>query len=332
MQPLIVVIPEISAAGRLKPVAFELAACARRLKALVGGEVKAVVPAEDPSGPAAAMAAPGGCAAVAVSVPGLTAYNGDVTRRVLAGVLAGLAPRYVLVAHTSQGLDFGPALAGATGAACITAVEALELENGAPVFVRPVHGGKFCAHLASEAATTLLTIQPGAFRPDPDPADGPFAVETLSVTPPAAARSRTTAVVPAPAAAGEIAEAEVVVAAGRGLGGRENLDLVFRLAAQFPKSAVAGSRIACDLGWLEHRRQVGVTGATVSPRLYIACGISGAIQHVMGMRGAGFVVAVNKDPAAAIFREADVCVVEDLAEFIPVLVAAAESSRREAES
>ncbi len=325
----IVVIPEI-AAGRLKPVAFELAACARRLQAMVGGEVTAVVPAEDPEGPAAAMAAaPFGCPVTAVKVPGLTAGSGDAARRVLAGVLAKLTPRFILVAHTSQGLDFGPALAGELEAGCITAVESLGFENGAPVFVRPVYGGKFCAHLAATAATTLLTVQPGAFRPEDAPVGGPFPVETISVACPAA-RARTTAVIPAPAAGGGIAEAEVLVAGGHGLGGREHIELLFRLAALFPKSAVAGSRIACDLGWLEYRRQVGVTGATVAPKLYLACGISGATQHVMGMRGSGFVVAVNKDPSAAIFREADVCIVEDLSEFIPVLIEAAQGARLKA--
>ena len=156
-------------------------------------------------------------------------------------------------------------------------------------------------------------------------------METISAAP-VTPRTRTSVVLPAPTAAAGIAEAEVLVAAGRGVGGPENLELVFRLAALFPKSAVAGSRIACDLGWLEYPRQVGVTGATVAPRLYIACGISGAVQHVMGMRGAGFVVAVNKDPAAAIFREADVCIVDDLAEFLPVLIEKARSARREDQS
>jgi electron transfer flavoprotein alpha subunit len=145
-------------------------------------------------------------------------------------------------------------------------------------------------------------------------------VRTVSGLTPA---SRSKGAAPPPADSARIAEAEVLVAAGHGVGGPENLDLIRRLAALFPKSAVAGSRIACDLGWLEYQRQVGVTGATVSPRLYIACGISGAVQHVAGMRGSGFVVAINKDPAAAIFREADVCIVDDLTRFIPAFIEAA---------
>jgi electron transfer flavoprotein alpha subunit len=114
--------------------------------------------------------------------------------------------------------------------------------------------------------------------------------------------------------------ADVIVCAGRGVGSAENIDGVRRLAALFPKSALACSRPVCDLGWMDYRHQVGLTGRTVAPKLYIACGVSGAAQHLAGMRGAGFVVAVNKDPHAAIFQVADVGVVEDLAAFIPLLI------------
>ena len=117
-----------------------------------------------------------------------------------------------------------------------------------------------------------------------------------------------------------IDEANVIVAAGSGIGEEENLDIIHRLAALFPKSAVAGSRIVCDMGWLGYQRQVGVTGTTVSPQLYIACGISGAVQHVMGMQSSEFIVAINKDPSAAIFQTADVCIVEDLTVFIPEFI------------
>jgi electron transfer flavoprotein alpha subunit len=117
-----------------------------------------------------------------------------------------------------------------------------------------------------------------------------------------------------------ISEADVLISAGVGIGDEENLEFIYALADLFPKSAVAGSRIVCDLGWLEYKCQVGVTGATVSPELYVACGISGAVQHVTGMRGSGFIVAINTDPSAAIFHTADVCIVENLKTFIPVLI------------
>jgi electron transfer flavoprotein alpha subunit len=117
-----------------------------------------------------------------------------------------------------------------------------------------------------------------------------------------------------------IGDANVIVAAGNGIGEKENLDFIHQLAALFAKSAVAGSRIVCDMGWLGYQCQVGVTGTTVSPQLYIACGISGAVQHVMGMQGSEFIVAINKDPSAAIFQVADICIVEDLTAFIPAFI------------
>jgi electron transfer flavoprotein alpha subunit len=115
-------------------------------------------------------------------------------------------------------------------------------------------------------------------------------------------------------------DAEVIVSGGRGIGKRENVSLIKRLAAVFPRSAVGASRSACDLGWFEHRHQIGTTGQTVSPRLYIACGISGAFQHVSGMRGAQTILAINTDRHAPIFQVAHYCIVEDLTTFIPILL------------
>jgi electron transfer flavoprotein alpha subunit len=120
-------------------------------------------------------------------------------------------------------------------------------------------------------------------------------------------------------------DAEVIVAAGMGIGQREHLKWIDRLASLFPKASVGGTRLVCDRNWLGYDHQIGVTGATVAPALYIACGISGAAQHRMGMRGAGFVVAINSDPHAPIFAEADVCIVEDLVAFIPQVIKACRS-------
>ena len=117
-----------------------------------------------------------------------------------------------------------------------------------------------------------------------------------------------------------LSRAKVVVAAGRGVGEEENLDLLRRVAGLFSSAALAGSRPVCDLGWLSYGQQVGLTGTTVAPRLYIACGISGARQHTVGMQGSGFIVAINSDPQATIFNLADVCVKEDLAAFLPALL------------
>ena len=151
-------------------------------------------------------------------------------------------------------------------------------------FARPLYGGKIKAEVRPISETTILTVQSGIFKfVKPAGAKaGRVDIRSISV---GTYRSHSMGIKKsAPDAAG-ITEAEAIVAAGQGIGDRDNLDLIHQLASLFAKSAVAGSRIVCDLGWLEYRRQVGVTGATVAPRLYIACGISGAIQHLTGMRG-----------------------------------------------
>lgn len=123
----------------------------------------------------------------------------------------------------------------------------------------------------------------------------------------------------------DISEANVIVAAGNGIGSEDNLVWIQRLADLFPRAAIAGSRLVCDRGWLDYQQQVGVTGASVAPALYIACGISGATQHRMGMRGSEYVVAINTDPNAPMFNEADICIVEDLIEFIPLVLDACQA-------
>jgi electron transfer flavoprotein alpha subunit len=268
---------------------------------------------------AAEIARTGRCDVTAVVVPGLNEFNGDIHRRVLEVVLGEARPCFICAAHSSRGLDFAPGLAARLDAACISAVESIAVENERPVFIRAVFGGKFAARVTTSAAAVVLTILPGSFRAEPPQDAGTGRVEKRRLTCPSS-RSRTTGVLRPETVAGGIEEAEVIVAAGKGIGDPERLEMIRRLAALFPKSAVGGSRIVCDQGWLEYRHQVGVTGRAVSPKLYFACGISGAVQHVMGMRGSGFVVAVNTDPTAPIFREADVGIVDDLAEFIPAFI------------
>jgi electron transfer flavoprotein alpha subunit len=188
-------------------------------------------------------------------------------------------------------------------------------------FARPLYSGKIIARLKPTSETSILTIQPGIFKADSNTANrsGNVTIKSLSAK---NRRSRSLGIKQADTDTAGIGEAKVIVAAGRGVGEKENLEIIHQLAALFSKSAVAGSRIVCDIGWLEYQRQVGVTGTTVSPQLYIACGISGAVQHVMGMRNSEFIVAINKDPSAAIFQTADICIVEDLTAFIPAFIRA----------
>jgi len=237
-----------------------------------------------------------------------------------------LETAYVCSAHSSQGMDYVPALAVALNAACITGVEdILEVENRI-CFATSIFGAKAVAHVQPESDISILTIQPGMFSPQKSEISGSGSV-TIRSYECEPSTTRTMGIKQAEADMTGITEADVIVSAGQGIGEKENLNLIYQLAALFPKSAVAGSRIVCDLGWLDYRCQVGVTGATVSPQLYVACGISGAIQHVMGMRNSEFIVAINKDPAAAIFQVADICIVEDLINFIAAFIEVYENTK-----
>jgi len=326
--------------GRIKPVTYELIAFAKKIAPSNAPAVQVLILGTEIQSLAQEIAAESGLDVVGFEIPGMPDYNGELYNKILADYFAAERPLYVCIAHTSRGSDFAPALAMDLNGACISGIEdVLTFEDGV-CFARPVYGGKVIAHIRPLAETSVLTIQPGLFKPDDrsdqksgwadqksgraDQKSGRVAIRKVATQ---AHQWRSMGVKQIAVTTKGVAEADVVVAAGQGIGDPDNLDLINQLAAIFAKSAVAGSRIVCDLGWLEYGCQVGVTGATVSPQLYLACGISGAIQHIGGMRSSEFIVAINKDPAAAIFQVADICVVEDLATFIPILIETYQETR-----
>ncbi len=318
MKSSIIVIAE-HMEGQVRPVTYELVECALRLQATTAMPIKVIILGHH-VGDLAREIADTSCQDVsAVRVQGLAEYHGETYHDVLEKLLSSENARYICVAHSSQGLDYGPALAVALQADCITGIEDIYIHDGHPIFVRPIYGGKVVAHVGPKTETAILSIQPGIFKPSDLEGRKAGSVNLQTITSPAQ-RTRALGIKQAEADTSGISEADVLIAAGMGIGDGENLEFIYALADLFPKSAVAGSRIVCDLGWLEYKCQVGVTGATVSPELYIACGISGAVQHVSGMRGSGFIVAINSDPTAAIFHTADICIVEDLKTFIPVFI------------
>lgn len=264
---------------------------------------------------------------LAISGDGLVTYTCEAYCRVLTAEIQPLQPAYVCTPHTSRGMEWAPRLAAQLGADCIGGIDAVELTEEGPYFLKDLYGGKVKGRFAPAGGTTFLTIQPGAFRYQPveSVAPGRLLSKRIQVDGGCLATEHL-ATLPAPGDSGALTEARTIVAAGNGIGSEENLALIHSLADCFPHAAVAGTRIVCDRGWLAYDRQVGVTGVTVAPALYIACGISGATQHRVGMRGSRFVVAVNSDPNAPIFNEADLCVVEDLESFIPLLVSLLEDS------
>jgi electron transfer flavoprotein alpha subunit len=301
------------------PLIYEMLAFARRLKQMTAGTVRVWLLGAAPEAAARDVARRSGLDVTAFTCADLPGYMGEAYRSVLVPALKAAAPAYLVTAHTSHGAEWAPAAAACLDAGCIGGVDGLGREDGRIWFSKDRFGGKVKGRFRSDTPTTVLTVQPGCFQFDGRPIGSGGRV-TTATTAWQAERSRFIGVVPAAAAAANLTEAAIIVAAGNGIGEEENLQWIHRLAERLPKAMVAGTRIVCDRGWLGYDRQVGVTGVTVAPALYIACGISGAAQHLMGMRGSGFVVAVNTDPQAPICAEADVCIVEDLKAFIPMVL------------
>ncbi len=318
MEKTILVVAEHSH-GKIKPVTYEAVACARKLQTLEQTPIKALILGEEIAEPAQALARTTRLNVVAIKVDGLSHYNGEAYLAILSGIVSDFRASYVVCGGTANAADFAPALAVRIHGGCISGVQRVFEEAGKVRFARSMFGGKVVADLVSHAETTIITVQPGLFKAgEPDGREtGSVELRTVSFAP---HRSRTLGTKCADIGHSGLEDAEAIVAAGRGIGNEENLHLIERLASLLPRSAIAGSRPVCDAGWLEYKQQVGMTGATVSPKLYLACGISGSVQHLCGMRGAEFIVAINKDPNAAIFNESDVCVVEDLATFLPTLI------------
>jgi len=317
----IVIVTE-HADGQIRPVTYELLAFAKKLQRATGSTpIRVILLADDLKGLAQELADNTGLDVTAIRLPEMTCYNGEAYTHALAEHLANLHPSFVCIAQTSQGSDYAPALAVKLDAACIGGVGEITEHEGHICFARALYSGKIIARLKPMSETAILTVQPGIFKADANTDSAPGSV-TIFETPAKTRQSRSLGIKQADTDTSGIGDAKVIVAAGNGIGEKENLELIHQLAALFTKSAVAGSRIVCDMGWLGYQRQVGVTGTTVSPPLYIACGISGAVQHVMGMQGSEFIVAINKDPSAAIFQMADICIVEDLTAFIPAFIQA----------
>ena len=305
--------------GEIRPVTHELVRFAEALQEVRPTGIQILVLGEKVEGLAKSLAKTTGKDVLGILAPQLTRYNGQAYKTVLHEVLREHPPAYVCVAHSSRRSDFAPGLAMRMGAACITGVSSISVQEGVICFSRDIYGGKINADMVSSSKTTVLTVQPGSYGPTPknDQAGGKVYLKSVVVVPQASTTLSTTAFQTSDL---DLSIARVIVSAGRGIGEAENLQLIRNLASVLPRSVVCGSRPVIDLGWMTYDRQVGITGAIVTPDLYIACGISGAAQHAGGMKGSGFIVSINTDPMAAIFNLSDICIVEDLMTFIPVLL------------
>ncbi len=238
-------------------------------------------------------------------------YNPAVHKQLLLDVVAKEKPEWIVLHHSSYGWDLAPRLAVALNAAQVS--EVVALENGLPVV--PVCNAKLRRTVTAKTPQTVLTLQAGAFGLEEEPAGSP---SVTAVDTDAAGTMQFDGYEAAEAAGVDLSKSEIIVSAGRGIGKPENVALVQNLAKALG-GEYGASRPVVDAGWVEHDRQVGTTGYTVAPKLYVACGISGAIQHLAGMKKSDFIVAVNVDKDAPIGDVADVLVVADLKQFLPAL-------------
>jgi electron transfer flavoprotein alpha subunit len=306
--------------GKLRRPSLETVSEARRLAGALGASVTSVVVGPGASSSAGALASYGADRVHAFE--DASTYATETYAKALARVIADTKPSVVLVPATAMGKDLAPRVAARVGAGLVSDCVALTVKEGRLQARRPVYAGKAYATVVWEGEPQMATLRPNVF-PLGVPDSGRQA-EVVTGALEGVPRARVIATHVTAAGKVELSEAQVIVSGGRGLRGPENFPLVTALGEAFG-AAVGASRAVVDAGWVEHQMQVGQTGKTVSPTLYIACGISGAIQHLAGMSSSKYIVAINKDPDAPIFKVANYGIVGDVFQVLPKLTAAAKA-------
>jgi electron transfer flavoprotein alpha subunit len=257
----------------------------------------------------------------------LDPYTPDAYASASRSLIEATSPTYVLLPHTYQTRDFAPLLAARLRKPLITDVTAINGNGADASFVRPMFQGKLAAHVKPVGGPpAIVTMQIGAFRADAARKSGSASVRKVDIQiDPATVRQKPEAPFREAKQAVDLGQAERIVAVGRGIKSQENIPLAEKLAKAMD-AEVAASRPICDNGWLPMERQIGSSGQTVAPKLYVALGISGAIQHLVGMKGSRTIVAINKDAEAPIFEVADYGIVGDLFDIAPAIITELEKS------
>ncbi len=300
----------------VKPVSFELASAARSLGD--GSVVTAVLVGAASADLVPALAAHGADQVLVLDDARLDAYSPDGWARALAEAARQRQPATILGAATTRGRELTARLAAELDVGLASDVIALSLADGQLEAVRPIYAGRAIARVRVTSRPRMATVRPGSYAPCQETAAGePVRLPVADY----GARAVATSMEAAASARPDVAEADIIVTGGRGMGGPEHFALIEALADELG-AAVGASRAVVDAGWRPHSEQVGQTGKTVSPSLYVACGVSGAMQHLAGMKTSKRIVAVNKDPEAPIFLVADYGVIGDVFEVLPALTEA----------
>ena len=310
----VLVLAEHASDGEVRKVTLELLTAARRL-----GSPSVVWTGPGGEAAAARLGEYGAEKVYVAGSPDFASYVVAPAAELLARLVASVSPAAVLVAGTTEGKEVAGRLAVKTGSGVLTDAVSVTAGDGGPAAEQPNFGGAVTVRSSVRAGTPIIAVRPNAVTPVASP--GAAAVEAVSFTASDAARAAQVSerVVAAKGARPDLTEAQVVVSGGRGTGSADGFRVIEELADALG-AAVGASRAVTDAGWYPHQFQVGQTGKTVSPQLYVAVGISGAIQHRAGMQTSKTIIAINKDPEAPIFEIADFGVVGDLFTVLPQLI------------
>ena len=309
-------------AGKLNRVSWETIAAGQAIAAQTGWTLEAAVAGSGVAAIAGEVAGKKLAKVYAVESAKLEPYTPDALAHALKSFLEKRPAKLVLMPHTYQVRDFVPKLATALGSTAITDAVGYKYESGKLLFTRQMFQGKFVADVSfAGTGPCFVTFQNGAFRADKVEAGASLSpVETVNVdVPDGLVRNKPQEVFKEAKQAVDLTQAEIIVSVGRGIKEQKNIEIAKQLADALG-GELAASRPICDNGWLPMDRQIGSSGQTVAPKLYLALGISGAIQHIVGMKGAKSIVAINKDSEAPIFEIADYAVVGNLFDIVPPLI------------
>ena len=303
--------------GTVKKISLEMLGEGRSIADQLGGEVQAVALGHGVADVATSLAHYGAQKIFVADDPSLENYTAEGYTNVLANLVKQTQPALVLLGATTAGKDLAPRLAARLAVGLASDCTGFTVQDGEILMTRPIYAGKAISTVKETDRPYMATIRPNIFAA-PE-ADTSRAAEVENIPADAGEiRAKVLEMIMEAGARVELTEADIVVSGGRGLKAPENFALIDELADVLG-AAVGASRATVDAGWKDHSYQVGQTGKVVTPTLYIACGISGAIQHLAGMKTSKYIVAVNKDPEAPIFKVADYGIVGDLFKVVPVL-------------
>ncbi len=313
--------------GELRKIGLEAVTAARTIADETGGKVDAYLAgAPGVASLAAQLATYGADTVIVTEHPAFEKYNPEALASIVAECVRGGSYRVVIFPTSALGSDLAPRVAAKLGVGLVTDVTGIKLDGDSVLVKHPVNIGKVIATVRVASRPALIGIRANMFTPVEKPHPGTV-VRAEPIGDPGASRVVVKEVKLGGGAKLDLGEAPVIVSGGRGLRGPEHFKLVEDLAAAFGNAAVGATRVVTDEGWRPHSDQIGQTGRLVSPQLYVAVGISGAIQHLAGMRTSRTIVAINKDKEAPIFKIADYGIVGDLFEIVPALTAAVKEAR-----